>query len=53
MLGCTVGNTKSQLHKARLALRRYLLREARRHRLASDRRQPSPLRAAAPVSAGM
>jgi RNA polymerase sigma-70 factor (ECF subfamily) len=32
MLGCTVGNTKSQLHKARLAIRRYLRGEAMRQR---------------------
>ena len=51
MLGCTVGNTKSQLHKARLALRRYLLREARRHKLVCDQRERSSMRAHASASA--
>lgn len=32
MLGCTEGNSKSQLHKARVTLRRYLLRETGRHK---------------------
>lgn len=43
MLGCTEGNSKSQLHKARLALRRYLLREAGRHkpRAAAPGRAPT------------
>jgi RNA polymerase sigma-70 factor (ECF subfamily) len=53
MLGCTVGNTKSQLHKARLALRRYLLREARRHRLLSDQRERNSARPLAPLGAGV
>ena len=32
LLGCSVGNTKSQLHKARLKIRRYLQGELSRRR---------------------
>jgi RNA polymerase sigma-70 factor (ECF subfamily) len=32
MLGCTIGNTKSQLHKARLKIRRFLRGESMRRR---------------------
>lgn len=44
MLGCTVGNTKSQLHKARLTLRRYLLREAGKRQLRAAKPRRTPVR---------
>jgi RNA polymerase sigma-70 factor (ECF subfamily) len=39
LLGCTVGNTKSQLHKARLKLRETLLKRGRKK---SRKRPPKP-----------
>jgi len=45
-LGCSVGNSKSQLHQARNRLRRYLRRSTRR---SLNRTSFAPVRAAVPV----
>lgn len=52
MLGCTVGNTKSQLHKARLALRKYLLKQRSRRRISLQRTVRSAAGSAVPAKAG-
>ncbi len=49
MLRCTVGNTKSQLHKARLALRNYLLRQEGRRKQRRKVAEPRPVPARAGI----
>lgn len=47
MLGCTIGNTKSQLHKARLKLRNRLLERSRKKRGRQPPKPPEPASLAA------